>query len=148
MMAQQSKLDVSKWQASRRAWQYTPVLWFYDRMVEVALLDAMSQAGLQVTDNALLARDWIARSELAPPKPPRKYVSFPECCQMLGLNAEAERMALLEMIDRQADCDNDEAWARLEVLSASEPADDIEPLFDAPRCVPALDQMTMFGGMG
>ena len=39
-MATQSKLDVSKWQAARRQWQYTPVLWFYYRMIEVAYLDA------------------------------------------------------------------------------------------------------------
>jgi hypothetical protein len=156
-MAQQSKLDVSKWQASRRKFQYTPVLWFYYRMIEVAVLDARgSQWDIQPgnaarvpTDEALLARDWIARSETAPAwvdgvRPPRNSFNFPECCLILGLNPEAERIALLELIDKAQESDDDEAWARLEVLSASDPADDVQPLFDAPRVVPALDQMVLF----
>jgi hypothetical protein len=143
-MEQQSKLDVSKWQASRRQWNYTPVLWFYYRMIEVAFLDARSKDGDRPTDEALLARDWIARSESVPPPAPREYVSFPECCQMLGLKPDVERVALLEMIDAAVDCDDDEAWARLEVLRESEPTDDAESLFDAPRIVPALDQMMLF----
>jgi hypothetical protein len=55
-----------------------------------------------------------------------------------------ERPALLALIDQAVDTDNDEAWARLEELSAREPADDVEPLFDAPRIVPALDQAVLF----
>jgi hypothetical protein len=160
-MAQQSKLDVNKWQAARRQFQYTPVLWFYYRMIEVAFLDARSKVYAEGPlrphekrlcrpgDDALLARDWIARSESLPPqiggeRTPREYVSFPECCQMLNLDADVERVAMLETIDRAVDTDDDEAWARLEELSASEPLDDVEPLFDAPRCVPALDQMSLF----
>ena len=151
-MATQSKLDVSKWQAARRQWQYTPVLWFYYRMIEVAYLDACGKDGDRPTDEAVLARDWIACSESPAWEPAaqvsakcgRRYVSFPECCQMLCMDADVERMTLLEMIDRSQDCDNDESWARLEVWSASEPLDDVEPLFDAPRVVPALDQLTLF----
>lgn len=159
MAQQQSRLDVSKWQAARRQFQYAPVLWFYYRMIEVAFLDARGSAGHSPSDEALLARDWIARSEDVshPPivrvtpvawpcaeNPPHEYVSFPECCRMLCLNADVERVALLGMIDSVVDCDNDEAWQRLEELSASEPADDVEPLFKAPRVVAALDQMSLF----
>ncbi len=191
-MAQQSKLDVSKWQAARRQFQYTPVLWFYYRMIEVAYLDArtiypVSLPGVaprtpapnapppllsalaipmvvsdeeplpasalkypgRPTDEALLARDWIARSEAAPTwayalGAAHEFMSFPECCQILGIDAEVERVALLEVIDKAVDTDNDEAWARLDELSAREPQDDVEPLFDAPRVVPALDQLALF----
>ena len=154
-MAQQSTLDVSKWQAARPRWVYTPTLWFYYRMIEVAYLDARTceiQAGplrpgeallYYPTDEALLARDWIARSQPAPAGS-LEFVSFPECCQMLGLDPEQERVALLDAIDKAVDSDNDEAWARLEELRAREPLDDVEPLFDAPRVVPALDQMALF----
>jgi hypothetical protein len=147
-MAQQSQLDVSKWQASRRQWLYTPVLWFYWRTVEAALLDVRCDAEGRPTDQALLARDWVARSERSEIRGQgsgkRRFVSFPECCEILGLNTEAERIALLDMIDKLGDFDSDEAWARLEALSNAPPMDDDEPLFDAPRVVPALDQMRMF----
>lgn len=139
-MAQQSTLDVSKWQAARPRWVYTPALWFYFRMIEVAYLDARTEENGTPTDEALLARDWIARSKPGV----HEFVSFPECCQMLGLNPERERLALLEAIDKAVDSDNDEAWARLDELAARELQDDVEPLFDAPRVVPALDQMALF----
>jgi hypothetical protein len=141
-------LDVSKWQAARPRWVYTPALWFYFRMIEVAYLDARTftmppgAEKLQPTDEALLARDWIARSTPAGKGP--DFMSFPECCEMLGLDAERERTALLAAIDSAVDLDTDEAWARLEDLSAREPVDDVEPLFDAPRVVPALDQIALF----
>lgn len=143
-MAQQSKLDVSKWQAARPKWLYTPTLWFFFRMIEVAYLDAKTKEGDKATDEALLARDWIARSESASPRAPHEFVSFPECCRMLGMDPEMERLALLDAIDKAVDVDNDEAWARLDELAAREPLDDVEPLFDAPRVVPALDQLALF----
>ena len=143
-MAQQSTLDVSKWQEGRRKWLYMPTLWFFYRMIEVAYLDAKTKADGKPTDEALLARDWIARSELAPAMAPHEFVSFPECCRVLGLDADCERVALLDAIDKANDADNDESWARLAELSERAPMDDIEPLFDAPRIVPALDQITLF----
>jgi len=148
-MAEQSKLDVSRWQAAARGFLYTPVLWFFYRMIEVALIDARSKEAGLPTDEALLARDWIARSEEAPSDmfalgAPHSFVSFPECCRMLELDPEVQRVALLEAIDKAVDTDNDEAWARLDELSAREPQDDVEPLFDAPRVVPALDQLVLF----
>lgn len=143
-MAEQSKMDVSKWQSARPRWVYTPALWFYYRMIEVALLDARTKDGGLPTDEALLARDWIARSQPPAAGAPHEFVSFPECCQVLSLDADVERTALLETIDKAVDTDNDEAWARLDELAAREPLDDVEPLFDAPRVVPALDQMALF----
>jgi hypothetical protein len=143
-MAQQSSLDVGRWQAARRKWLYTPALWFFYRMIEVAYLDARTQEDGRPTDEALLARDWIARSESVTPRTPHEFVSFPECCQMLGLDPDRERLALLQVIDKAVETDNDEAWARLDELAAREPLDDVEPLFDAPRIVPALDQMALF----
>lgn len=155
-MAEQSKLDVSKWQAGRPQWSYTPVMWFFYRMIEVAFLDAQMKVRVEgpllpneapiyrPADEALLSRDWIARSEALPAKAPREYVSFPDCCQMLGLKVAVERVALLDVIDRAIDFDEDESWARLEDLSAREPEDDVEPLFNALRVVPALDQLCLF----
>ena len=82
-------LDVSKWQAGRPRWVYTPALWFYFRMIEVAYLDARTQEDGKPTDDALLARDWIARSVPAQRLPGvvlcAEFVSFSECCEMLGL---------------------------------------------------------------
>jgi hypothetical protein len=143
-MAQNSKLDVSRWQAGRPKWLYTPVLWFYYRMIEVAFLDARTKEWGKPTDEALLARDWIARSHPPEASGATQFVSFPQCCEMLDLDPDVERVVLLEAIDKAVESDNDEAWARLEEVSAREPLDDVEPLFDAPRVVPALDQMTLF----
>ena len=191
-MAEQTQLDVSKWQAATRGFVYTPTLWFFYRMIEVAYLDARTiypasapgqrtaaapctappslLSGMAVpvvfpedeplpasalkhpgkpTDEALLARDWIARSEAAPTwvyalGAEHEFLSFAECCQILGIDPKVERAALLEAIDKAVDSDNDEAWARLDELSAREPQDDVEPLFDAPRVVPALDQLALF----
>jgi len=163
-MEQQSKLDVSNLQPARREWSYTPTMQFYRRMIEMALIDCNCSLGIAAlshgvlvalpnpsadpastpTDDALLARDWIARSETPAPFGERRFLSFATCCEQLGANVEGSRVALLDAIDRAADFDSDEAWARLEVLSQSEPKDDVEPLFDAPRIVPALDQLSLF----
>lgn len=139
-MARQSTLDVSKWQAARPRWAYQPVLWFYHRMIEVAYLDACTQANGAPSDAALLARDWIACSQ-----PGRhEFVSFPECCEMLGLDPETERLGLLGAIDAAVDMDTDDAWARLADLAAHAPQGDLTPLFNAPRVVRVLDQMTLW----
>jgi hypothetical protein len=166
-MEQQSKLDVSKWQAARRQWSYTPTMQFYRRMIEMALIDCNCSLGIAAlshgvlvalpnpsadpaatpTDEALLARDWIARSETPTPRgffQEHRFLSFALCCGQLGVNVEGSRVALLDAVDRAADFDSDDAWDRLEVLSQSEPKDDVEPLFDAPRIVPALDQLSLF----
>ncbi|HZP03430.1 MAG TPA: hypothetical protein VFB43_00925 [Terracidiphilus sp.] len=142
----EARLDVSKWQAAREQFHYDPVLWFFYRFVEVAYLDAKTTLWSgEPSDEALLARDWIARSEDPPPHLIHDFVSFPLCCRVLGLNPDNERTALLEAIDKAVERnDEDCAWARLDVLSALEPKDDIEPLFDAPRIVPVLDQIALF----
>jgi hypothetical protein len=166
-MAQQSSLDVSKWQAARRQFQYHPALWFFYRMIQVAYLDARTTEPMIgplrdgkrrpeiPTDEAILARDWIARSEPVDPhaylpRPGqaewqrREFISFPECCGMLSLDPEKERGPLLAAIDHASDLDTDQAWARLEQLAAREPVEDAAPLFDAPRVVPVLDQISLF----
>ena len=100
------------------------------------------------SDEALLARDWIATSESLPPLLRGDFVSFPECCERLGLSVDAERVALLERIDAGGYFDTDEAWERLAALEVAVEDDDAEALFDAFRVVPALDQFTMFSQMG
>jgi hypothetical protein len=136
---------------------------FYVRFIHVALLDcncmlaifplaqgllrAVPQPGALATDRptdaALLARDWIATS--APMRAEkRRFISLPECCEQLSLDADAQRVALLAVVDLAGDYDNDEAWERLEQLRTAEPQDDDEPLFDAPRLVPELDQLNLF----
>jgi hypothetical protein len=139
---QSKNLQVDQWQAARRKWFYDPVLWFSYRMVEVAYLDAKDQ-GSRPSDEALLARDWIATSESLPPRVESDFVSFPECCERLCLNADVERMALLERIDAGGEFDSDEAWERLAVLELAELKDDVEAIFEAFRVVPALDQFNM-----
>jgi len=137
---------VDWWQDDLCKWVYDPAMWFSYRMVEVAYLDAKDQ-GPVPSDEALLARDWIATSEPLPALTGGDYVSFPECCDRLGLNVDAERMALLERIDATGEFDTDEAWERLAALELAEPKDDVEALFEAYRVVPALDQFTMFSLM-
>ena len=144
---QSKNLQVDQWQAVQRKWLYSPVLWFSYRMVEVAYLDAKDQ-GPVPSDEALLARDWIATSESLPPLLRGDFVSFPECCERLGLSVDAERVALLERIDAGGYFDTDEAWERLAALEVAVEDDDAEALFDAFRVVPALDQFTMFSQMG
>jgi hypothetical protein len=101
------------------------------------------------TDEALLARDWFARSQQTPPIDGRReFASFDEVCHWLGLNADVERISILEAIDARADFDNDECDARLDELSASNPDDD-EVLFDVPemfRVVAVRDQGSLFAG--
>jgi len=147
-----------------RQWNYCAALQFFARVINVALIDCKcalavaevshgtlvalplpgASAQARPTDDALLARDWIARSESPENGHTRRYLSFPECCSQLGVDAESSRTQLLAAIDNAGDYDNDEAWARLETLSAGELADDVEPLFDAPRIVAALDQIALF----
>jgi len=155
-----------------RQWNYCPVMQFFARVINVALIDckcvlavasvshgtlvALPLSGMapvvigpkeRPTDEALLARDWIARSISPLDGRQRRYVSFPECCAQLGVDAEASRLSLLAVIDDVADYDNDNADERLEALSAAELPDDDEPLFDAPRIVPVLDQLSLLDGV-
>ena len=145
-------------------WSYTPSMQFFARFINVALIDCGcnlavaplsrgvlvavtlpgADAKARPSDEALLARDWIARSEDPTDAHSRRFLSFPGCCAQLSADAEQSRLELLAVIDTAGDYDNDEAWARLDELSAREPQDDVEPLFDAPRVVPALDQLALF----
>ena len=136
-------LRVDKWQCGRPQWSYSPILQFYWRFVMTTMMDAQQIENGIPTDEALLARDWIARSE---PDPDREYISFPECCAALGCDVDAERVAILEFIDKQGDFDTEECDARLDVLSAKNP-DETDHLFELPdwaRVVPALDQISLF----
>ena len=152
------------WERDLAAVHYSPVLRFFARVIDAALIDchcvlAVAQVSHGVLiastlpgakpdvapgDAALLARDWVACSEESDDRSARRYLSFPECCRQLGADVEKSRVSLLATIDSAGDYDNDECWQRLEELTQSEPNDDQEPLFDAFRCVPARDQLSLF----
>lgn len=155
-------------------WHYSPAMQFFARMINAALIEckcALAIApvshgvlvalplryGVAVgpkmfpTDEALLARDWIARSESISTLPAVRndfraplYLSFPECCAHLGVDVERTRVALLAAIDDVADFDNDLADARLDVLTAADLPEDKQPLFNCSRAVPVRDQLSMF----
>ncbi len=93
-MAKQSKLDVSKWQAARPRWVYTAALWFYYRMIEVAFLDARTKEGGNPTDEALLARDWIARSQAPAAGAPHEFCELPGVLPDVGLGPGARACGL------------------------------------------------------
>lgn len=141
-------IDVSRWQAHQSRWKYDPTLWFYWRFAMCTLADAMKSRCGVPTDDALLARAWIASSaggEVVDGK--RPYLSFDECCHWLGLDADAERLACLEMIDAASEFDTDECWERLEALSQDCDQESGEH-YEVPvwaRVVPALDQMDLLG---
>ena len=143
-------LSVNKWQANRPRWNYSPTMQMYFRIIQVAQMEAMEIGPDGTpTDEALLARDWFAASELESEyQADCQYVSFPKACEALGLNLDAERVAFVKLIDDHAeaigmDFDTDECWARLEYLKSRPLADDEEPVFALPdwaRVVPAVDQ--------
>jgi hypothetical protein len=166
-----AKLNVSKWQAARRGPAYTPVLQFFWRQIKMAIFEALRVGTIECPyadifwthpasdtphkgamvaagnqwDMAIMARDWIARR--APdPKADREgwIVSFDAACIALGCDPDTERLWMLEKIDAAADFDTDEVWARIEYLTANPPDETEEALFDAPRCVPVLDQGNLF----
>lgn len=155
--------------AGERQWNYCPAMQFFARVINVALIDcqcvlavapvshgtlvALPLPGVyevaigpmeRPTDDALLARDWIARSQSPKDGRTRRFLSFPECCAQLDVDAESSRLALLAVIDSVGDYDSDYADDRLEQLSAAELPDDVEPLFQTARIVPALDQFSLF----
>lgn len=159
-----AKLNVGKWQAARRGPRYTPVMQFYLRMIRMALFEALRVEGvtchylqmdealgfddreMRLWDEAIMARHWIARPAPKPADDLEGYLlSFDAACDALGLNADHERVWMLEKIDAAADFDTDEVWERVEFLTENPPDLSEEPLFDAPRVVPALDQGCLFG---
>lgn len=165
-----AKLDVSKWQAARKGPLYTPVMQFYLRMIRMALFEALRVQGsspyvqgwdasgapmlddgpdftsrYRLWDEAIMARHWIARPAPNPQTDREGWLlSFDAACEALGLNADHERVWMLDKIDAAADFDTDEVWARVEFLTANPPDESVEPLFEAPRVVPALDQGSLF----
>jgi hypothetical protein len=140
-------LRVDKWQQGRPQWHYDPVMQGWFRFIQTAIQDALQVAGDKPTDEAILARDWIARSEPGVAiNGKREFVSFGECCHWLGLNAEAEMVALLAFIDSKVDFDTDECDTRLDYLLGSEP-EEVGSLFEVPaifRVVPVRDQGSLF----
>lgn len=122
---------------------YHPSLWLYLRMIQYAVIDATRGRHSQPSDEALLARDWIATSDGIDWG--GGFLSFEHCCSVLGLDTDAERVALLERIDRTRDFDNPECWHRLAALRAQDP--EPQPVFAQMRCVPVLDQMRFFEGV-
>lgn len=151
-------------------WNYSPALQFFARMINAALIDckcclgfARCSHGALVAvplrgaapdavpgDEALLARDWIAGSVTPADLKQRRYLSFAECCRQLGVEWERSRANLLAVIDAAADYRfavegfSTATGVRLEQLRRADLPDDAEPLFDAPRVVPAVDQMPLF----
>ncbi|HTV07783.1 MAG TPA: hypothetical protein VMD97_01905 [Candidatus Aquilonibacter sp.] len=167
-------LNVSKWQPARREWNYTPVMQLAMRLIRTAIIevgqvenvpcpyvDAEWETRIPQTagdwmlrlfgepwDRAVMARDWIRRGAPDARLDREGYLlSFDNCCDVLGLNADAERTGLLSWIDSMADFDTDEVWARIEYLTQNPPDESEEPLFDAPRVVPELDQGCLFAQM-
>lgn len=97
-------------------------------------------------DEAIMARAWITRTApLASADPHGWLVSFDAACESLGVNADHERLWMLEKIDACADFDTPEVYQRIDYLTANPPDEVVEALFDAPRCVPELDQGSLFG---
>lgn len=166
-----AKLQVSKWQAARRGPTYTPVLQFFYRQIWLAMFEAMRVKGamcpysllncwdnefaaahlstcareLGLWDAAIMARNWIASAAPNPHDDRTGWIlSFDCACLALGLDPDHERTWMLEKIDAAADFDTDEVWARIEYLTQNPPDETEEPLFDAPRVVPALDQGCLF----
>lgn len=167
-------LNVSKWQAAKRGWNYTPVMQLAMRLIRTAIIEVgqvhnvpcpyfdpeWNRAAPRTAeewllklcgepwDRAVMARDWIRRGAPDPKLDREGYLlSFDNCCEVLGLCADAERAGLLSWIDSLADFDTDEVWARIEHLTQNPPDESEEPLFDAPRVVPELDQGCLFSQM-
>lgn len=163
-------LNVSRWQAGKRPWNYSPVMQFSKRLIDMAVFEALrvqyvpcpyrdllwsaSPDGVadhlmhvcgETWDMAIMARDWIRRGAPDPKQDLEGYyLSFDHCCEVLGLNVDYERTLLLSRIDTAADFDTDECWARVEYLTENPPDEMEEELFDAVRVVPALDQGCLF----
>jgi hypothetical protein len=138
-------LDVSKWQNFRPGFAYTPVMQFWKRLIETAMIDAEDVRDGMPTDRALLARAWFARPTPDPLLEPEDYATcFSFACHVLNLNEEAERVAFLAMIDTLGDYDTDECWERLEKLLSQPLEEEPEEVFESFRVVPELDQIRMF----
>ena len=129
-------------------------VWISREPVKMQIYDAMKSGrwfpllGQIPSDEAIMARHWIASAAPDPQVDREGWVlSFDAACLALGLKPDNERLWMLEKIDAAADFDTDEVWARIEYLTENPPDESEEPLFDAPRVVPALDQGCLFGAM-
>jgi hypothetical protein len=137
---------------------------FYLRMIRTALDEAKAVKGVacpyvsmpwgvevveciaESWDSAIMARAWIAR-ETPDRHADREgfLLSFEHACEVLGLNSDYEATWMLREIDECADFDTEEVHARVEWLNANPPDDVDEPMFEAFRVVPVLDQGSLFG---
>ncbi len=141
-------MNTSKWQAARPEISYSPVQQFYLRMIRTAF-DEAKTAATEMSDEAIMARAWIARETPDPHMDREGYLlSFAHCCDVLWLNADHEMTWMLREIDACADFDTDEVYARLDELTENPPDEVEEELFEAVRVVPALDQGSMFAMFG
>jgi len=118
---------------------------FYFRLIETALEEAQDGKQGRPTDEAVLARDWIARP--APDLMDRDayLTSFTQACDVLEISEVVIRSRLLQMIDAKHEFHTRECADRLAQLIAMPLEGDEEELFAAPRVVPIRDQTSLFG---
>jgi hypothetical protein len=118
---------------------------FYFRLIETALEEAQDGKQGRPTDEAVLARDWIARP--APDCMDRDtyLASFTQTCDVLEISEIVLRSRLLQMIDARHEFHTRECAERLAKLIAMPLDGDEEELFAAPRVVPVRDQTSLFG---
>lgn len=91
-------LSVSKWQACRRAFNYSPILHFFWRAIVCAGLDARKMnADGSPSDEALLARWWFTTE--TPHGSEDYFTSFSCACHALGRDEDTERLMALRMVD-------------------------------------------------
>jgi hypothetical protein len=118
---------------------------FYKRNIERAHYDACNNIvdGFP-EDDAILARDWIARPTPNPQEERVDYFkSFAYACEVLDRDVAAERKRLLSEIDARADYHSKAVEARLRAIYEDSP--DPEERFEGMRVVPEVDQLRMYG---
>ncbi|ADV83856.1 hypothetical protein [Terriglobus saanensis] len=121
-----------------------PEALYYFRMIEVALEEAQDGKKGAPTDEALLARDWIARPTPKISDRLAYLTSFSHACFVLELAEDVIRCSLLGVIDRKQRFDTRECAERLAELQSHPLEGDEVELFDAPRVVPVRDQGVLF----
>lgn len=91
-------LSVSKWQASRRQFNYSPILQFFWRAIVCAGLDVRKmQSDGTPSDEALLARWWFSTE--TPHGHADYFTSFSCACHALGCDEDVQRLMALRLAD-------------------------------------------------
>lgn len=122
----------------------TPLHAMYKRQIDTAIEEARDAKDGLPTDDAIIAMDWLFRDADPHGDLVTYWMSFKNCCHVLNADWRRLRGNIRVYLGYQCIATAQADTARVNALLSVPLQGDDEELFEAIRCVPVLDQGSLF----